>query len=312
MGKESQRSFNKSIGTMPKIVAVVPTWNGERTISNCLQSLNNQTVAVSTIIVIDNNSTDATRHVVKTSFPKVTLITLPENLGVVGGRNAGIASAGDKYDYILFFDHDMEAGRDMVKSLLDTAITLKADIVTPKIVYKSDPTVIWSAGTDVNLITGQVLFRNGLDSYQFNCDQAVQIAPAAMLVSRQVISEVKKFDPIFVSSWEDADFCFRAKKMGFTIYYSAKATALHDLSRNPVEEVYRLFDRYAFYIGQNRILFMRRFGKNFFLFLAVFLPLFLLYYLFLAFRYQRIGKYLNLLRGTLSGILLATSPTFPK
>lgn len=293
----------------PKISVIVPTWNGSKTIAACIKSLFNQSSRPAEIIVVDNASTDSTARIVS-RFKQVKLVKLAINTGVVGGRNAGIRTASPGSDYLFFFDHDMVADRNMIKHLLDTSRKQNAGITTPKIYYLHDKNHIWAAGTGINVFTGQVLFRNGQDIGQFDKNEPVQVAPAAILVRREVIGKIGGFDPLFVSSWEDADFCFRAKKAGFSTYYSPQAIAFHDIEFDPRADARRLLGRYGFYIGQNRILFMKRFGKNFRLFLLVFMPVYLIYYLYLALRYRQITKYANYLSGTWSGFKLAHSIAF--
>ncbi len=61
----------KAVG--PAIDVIVPAYNEERSIGQCLDSLTHQTFeGAYRIIVIDNNSTDHTREIVK-SFPQVIL-----------------------------------------------------------------------------------------------------------------------------------------------------------------------------------------------------------------------------------------------
>jgi glycosyltransferase involved in cell wall biosynthesis len=47
-------------GTIPHISIVVPVYNEEDTISDCLDAIFRQTVAADEVVVVDNNSTDGT------------------------------------------------------------------------------------------------------------------------------------------------------------------------------------------------------------------------------------------------------------
>ena len=285
-----------------KISVVIPTWNGSKTIAACISSLQKQTHPPTEIIVVANGSSDGTPDIVSRGFPKVKLIRLPKNTGVSGGRNTGIQAAEKKSEYIFIFDHDMTADTEMLEKLLETARKNSADIVTPKIYYKKSNNHIWSAGTGINLWTGQVLFRNGIDRGQYNRDEKVQVTPAAMLISQQVVNTIGNFDERIFASWEDTELCFRASKAGFKIYYSSQAVAYHDLSLDSRDEAMRLLNRYPFQIGRNRIVFMRRFGKSWPVFLA-FLPVYIFYYGWLALRYKQFRGYWIFLEGTASGLI---------
>lgn len=284
------------------VSAIVPTWNGSKTISACIASLQKQALRFNEIIVVDNGSTDGTENIISRQFPKVRLMRLAKNTGVSGGRNTGIDIASKRSGYIFIFDHDMVADDQMLAEMVKTANRRSADIVTPKIYYQKPKNFIWSAGTDVNLWTGQVLFRNGLDVGQFESEEAVQVAPAAMLLSRRLLNKIGVFDEQIFASWEDTDLCFRAAKTGFKIYYSPRAIAYHAISINPRDEAKRLLTRYPFQIGQNRIIFMKRFGRSWIIFLF-FLPVYIVYYGLLALKYWQFSGYWLFIKGTVSGLV---------
>lgn len=65
-----------------------------------------QTDVAYEVLVIDQNSSDASCTMVKSNFPEVTLFELKENLGVAGGRNFGAKVA--KGEYLVFIDDDAE------------------------------------------------------------------------------------------------------------------------------------------------------------------------------------------------------------
>jgi GT2 family glycosyltransferase len=284
-----------------KISVVIPTYNSWKTLKLCIDSIKNQTLKPGEILVVDNNSSDETATKVKKYFPEVKLIIMKSNTGVTGGRNAGIKLANKNSDYLFFFDHDMYAHPHMLEELAAVAESGEnIGIVTPKIYYYKDKKRIWAAGTGINLWTGQVLFRGGKDIGQFEKVEEVQIAPAAMLIKKSVIKKIKEFDMRYFATYEDTDFCFRAKKIGFTVYYSPKAIAYHDLPIDFRQESVRLLSR-SYWVGRNRVIFMKDFGKNFLVFL-VFLPIYFLYYLKLALKFNNLNAWKEFIKGTVAGL----------
>lgn len=288
--------------SMNQISVIIPTYNSWNTLKSCIISIQNQTLKPKEIIAIDNASNDGTSSMVKKYFPKVKLITLNKNTGVTGGRNTGIKNSSRLSDYLFFFDHDMVADKNMLKHLIEVAETdSSTGIVTPKIYYWGNKKRIWSAGTGINLWTGKIIFRGGEDIGQFDNAEEVQVAPAAIFVKKEVIKRLKKFDDIYFATYEDTDFCFRAKRAGFKTYYSPKALAFHKLPTDFKEESIRLLSR-SYWIGRNRVIFMKRYSSNFFVFL-LFLPIYLLYYLIVSIRCKRIFSWFRFLQGTVNGIL---------
>lgn len=287
-----------------KVSVVIPTYNSWLTLKECIESIQNQTLIPSEIIVVDNASTDGTSAKVKSTFPKVKLISLNTNTGVTGGRNKGVEESLMTLDYILFFDHDMTANKKMLEELIKVSeISPSIGIVTPKIYYSDNKKRIWSAGTGINLWTGQVLFRGGKDKGQYENAEEVQVAPAVLLVKKIVINKLKAFDDRYFATYEDTDFCFRARNVGFKTFYAPLAYAFHKIPSDSQRESLRLLSR-TYWIGRNRVLFMKDFGNNFFVFL-LFLPIFLAYYLKLAIFYNRFFTWVQLLQGTIVGLVLS-------
>lgn len=94
----------------PTISIIVPVYNGERFISDCLQSLFNQTHTPHEIIIVDDGSTDATPHLIP---PPAQRIATPGRTGAGAARNLGAQHATG--DYLLFTDADVVAPPDWVE-----------------------------------------------------------------------------------------------------------------------------------------------------------------------------------------------------
>jgi cellulose synthase/poly-beta-1,6-N-acetylglucosamine synthase-like glycosyltransferase len=79
----------------PRISVVVPVYNVERYVRQCLASICAQTLADWECIVVDDGSTDATAERVRqVADPRISLIVQP-NRGVSSARNAGLFLDGD-------------------------------------------------------------------------------------------------------------------------------------------------------------------------------------------------------------------------
>ena len=84
-----------------KISVVIPTYNRAKFLTNCIQSVLNQTINVDEIIVIDDGSTDNTKEVLS---PFHVAYFYQNNKGVSSARNLGISKA--KNEWIAFLDSD--------------------------------------------------------------------------------------------------------------------------------------------------------------------------------------------------------------
>src|SRR5688572_18255306 len=75
----------------PSVSIVIPAFNEESHLRECLESIARQTVQPFEVIVVDNNSTDATA-IIAGSFPFATLIT-EKRQGVMYARDCGFDAA---------------------------------------------------------------------------------------------------------------------------------------------------------------------------------------------------------------------------
>lgn len=93
----------------PSIAVVIPVRNRPDVVRRAIRSVQAQTVAVGSIIVVDDASTDHTPAVIAALAQednRIWLIALDERGGGAGARNRGIAAAGE--DWIAFLDSDDE------------------------------------------------------------------------------------------------------------------------------------------------------------------------------------------------------------
>ena len=290
-----------------KISIIIPTYNRKNDLMQCLASVKNLLYYELEIVVVDNASTDGTYENVKKVFPQVKIIRNNKNLGVSGGRNTGLKYINKNTKFILFLDHDIIVEKDLVNELLKVMNKdEKMGIATPKIYYYEDKSVIWAVGTSINLITGKITMNgeNQRDEGQFNQIRDVQVAPAVIMVKREVIQKIGGFDEDYFATYEDTDFCFRAKKVGYRIIYVPRARAFHKVPLNWWESKKRLVSR-NYYIARNRIIFMKKYSHYFFLFFF-FLPVYFFYYSYLSLLLKQKERIKDFLKGTISGLKFIT------
>lgn len=116
------------------ISVVIPAYNEEEHISECLKSLMAQEVKPEEIIVVDNNSTDKTAAVVK-QYP-VQLVTEKEQ-GITPSRNKGFNTA--QYDIIARCDADTMVPSDWIKKIKDHFSDPKLDALAGTVIYYDLP-----------------------------------------------------------------------------------------------------------------------------------------------------------------------------
>ena len=108
---------------MPKVSVIVPVYNSEQELRDCLDSLVEQTEKDIEIIVIDDGSIDNSPEIeaeYQKKYPNVKVYRNERNLGQSETRNRGIELA--EGDYIAFLDSDDYVNPGMYEELYQTAV----------------------------------------------------------------------------------------------------------------------------------------------------------------------------------------------
>ena len=113
----------------PKISVVIPVYNVEKYLSQCLDTIIAQTLKEIEIICVDDGSTDASAQILEDYAGKDSRITLlkQKNLRAGVARNAGLTIA--QGEYVSFLDSDDFFEKNMLEKLYEKAKVENADIV---------------------------------------------------------------------------------------------------------------------------------------------------------------------------------------
>ena len=104
---------------LPMVSIVVCSYNGARTLRDCMVSLQNLHYPNYEVIFVDDGSKDNTQEIM-TDFPGVRNI-VQVNKGLSAARNVGIAAA--KGEVVAFTDSDCMADRDWLYFLVHTLLS---------------------------------------------------------------------------------------------------------------------------------------------------------------------------------------------
>ncbi len=110
------------------LMIVVPMYNSESTIKNCIYSILNQKTKYSFIVkVVNDGSTDSGADIIKKINDERIILINQKNQGRSAARNKGIEKILGKY--VMFVDSDDTLSEDCVEILLDEAEKNNYDIV---------------------------------------------------------------------------------------------------------------------------------------------------------------------------------------
>lgn len=114
---------------MPKVSVIIPVYNVERYLGECLDSILGQTLKDIEVVCVDDGSTDGSAKILDdyaAKDPRARVIH-QANAGAGPARNAGLAAATG--DYVAFFDPDDWCAREMFERLYSEAARTRSDIV---------------------------------------------------------------------------------------------------------------------------------------------------------------------------------------
>lgn len=113
----------------PKVSIVVPIYNVEKYLKNCVDSLLNQTLEDIEIILVDDGSPDKSGEIADEYMrnEKRIKVVHQSNAGLGPARNSGMAVATG--EYIGFIDSDDWTQPEMFERLYEAAVLENADIV---------------------------------------------------------------------------------------------------------------------------------------------------------------------------------------
>lgn len=207
-----------------RVSVVIPVWNGEGVIEDCLTALflHSQSFLCE-VICVDNASSDGSALKIGQRFPQVKLLQQSSNLGFAGGVNVGISAAIGELIILLNQDCIVQAQwlaqitsamREHPQFAVAGCTILNADgsvnhsgafLEKPRLFSIHQHEILSSQPYEVNYVTG-----------------------AVFVMRRSTVEQIGLFDDGFYPAYyEETDYCYRVRKAGHQIGFVPLATVQH-------------------------------------------------------------------------------------
>jgi len=245
------------LGDSPAIGVVIVNWKRPADTLACLESIANAKPGPDRIVVVDNASGDdsvarirgwATENRVSFALltepdlaalvcsgrvpgvSQLTVIVSGTNKGFSGGNNLGLRylEHDRSISHFLLLNNDAIVRQDFFGELqrgLASAPT--AGVLTGTIYNFPATETVWYAG-------GHVVPHRGLIVHDYdvpddgNLRATGFISGCVMLISRAVFAAIGPLpECYFPGYFEDAEYCFRAERAGFSLLYAPRVVAFH-------------------------------------------------------------------------------------
>ncbi len=269
---------------LPKVSVIVPVYNVENYLEECLDSLVNQTLIDFEIICIDDGSTDRSLEILRqyeSQYPNFRIFTQNNN-GPSRARNVGLDNALGEYIY--FMDSDDILSKFALKNLYTIAKAKSLDLIIFKLMNFNDETGE-KFSTDYydmkflkETVGDSVFSHRDLDSnYIFK----IAVSPPAKFYRREILDDLRfpegylfEDNPFFVESF------FRCERVYFHdkyLYYRRIRNNSITTSTNrtymdyiPISEMMiDIAKRYGVYEDYREGLYAKTIGNIFFRFTEV-------------------------------------------
>lgn len=226
---------------MNKLVSIIVlTYNAEKYIKDCLQSIFAQTYKNIEILIIDNvskdNSVQIVKNIAQDAEIPIQIIENKRNTGYAGGNNLGIEKSRGEYVFIV--------NPDIVLDENYIEIIVKEFEKNPKIGSVQGKIYQINNGNKTKIIDGVgfEFFKSGrvIDKGQGEKDEGQYNQPcevfgvngASAAYRRETLNDVKLkeeyFDEDFFCYAEDFDLAWRANWKGWKCIFSPNAILWHD------------------------------------------------------------------------------------
>jgi glycosyltransferase involved in cell wall biosynthesis len=231
-----------------EVSIIVPCYNDEQYIEDCLSSILSQTYGSFELFVINDGSTDKSLDLIKAvKDNRIVLMSYPNNKGVAYARNLALSKA--RGDYLFFTDSDCIVDKEWIRNGLEAIKGSDWLGLEGKTLYVSEdyePTISDKLPGDV---------RN--NQQYMTCN---------MVYKREAFDKAGGFDTKFIYH-SDREFALRVLKFG-NIAHSKTMKVIHQEKKWAIK-TYLLSARRI----EDRIMLIKYHGDQFALQLRVLMPL---------------------------------------
>lgn len=213
---------------------IILSYNTKKLLHNCLSSIYSslEDARISfEVIVFDNASTDKSSQMVKENFPTVKLIASESNLGYGKANNRAVKVSRGRY--LLFLNSDIVVLENAIGELYNFVVRSPGVDIAGGKLLNIDKSSQPSCGPFYSL---QVVFgllflhgdRWGLTRYSPNKVKTVDwVSGACLCIKRTVFEKIGGFDEKIFMYMDEIDFLYRAKKIGYQVFFFPAAHFIH-------------------------------------------------------------------------------------
>jgi GT2 family glycosyltransferase/glycosyltransferase involved in cell wall biosynthesis len=230
----TERPMRLGVTARASIAAVVLNYNTPDDTLLAVHSLRASRRPIDHVYVVDNGPDEACANVLEPWRDSIRFIRSPGNVGFSAGCNIGIRAALDEgANLVLLVNSDAVVAPDTLERLEHSlAVEPGAGIAAPLIVARAEPGTVGSAGIRYSATSGRMRHEGFGGRTEDFCEGPARptdvVSGCVMLIRREVFDAAGAFDERYFYSFEDIEFCLRARRAGFSSLLIPSALAYHE------------------------------------------------------------------------------------
>lgn len=261
------------------ISVIIVTYNAERYINNCLDSLLEQNWDDFRVVIVDNNSQDDTFDILKKyqKYQKIKILQNTKNLGFAKANNIGIKFSLEELgaDHCLLLNQDTVVENNLLERYIYWYESIGPAAFSPKVLIKKNRKVWWVGSkvfslkdlfTNYRLAAACQLNKEKPDTFVFETPvESGPIPGCSLFLPGEVIQSVGYLDERFFMYMEDLDYFFRLTAKGYKSYLVPGTVVLHDvnLENDALQEdknIWKTLNRYRMYFSSTLLVLIKHFS----------------------------------------------------
>jgi GT2 family glycosyltransferase len=215
----------------PSVAVIMVNWNGWRDTLNAYESLTKASYVNWKLIVVDNDSTDSSSEHISRARTDIILIQSDRNTGFAGGCNMAIARANALgFEYVFLLNNDARVFPNTIMDLVQATKALDDKSILGSVVrYEASGELQFFGSAKSEVWGAPHWFPPSEEAFAASPPviESDFIFGAALFAPTSVVQRVGEFDERYFLNFEETDWCYRARRLGFQCFVVKDALTYH-------------------------------------------------------------------------------------
>ena len=217
-------------GFNPRISIIFPSFNGERFLNRNLDSIKNLiNLDEIELIIIDNNSSDSSRRIIKSYKNDLNIKLIEKNLNLGFAKASNMGALNAKGEFIFITNQDVIFPKQFFQKLIKIYDKYKKNreiIISPALVFEGGGIHYFGAKNHFLGFSYTPEIRQKLPQKKI-IKKTQRFSGGTLFIKKKLFLEVGGFDNRLFMYCEDTDLSLRLLRLGLRIYTTNDPFLIH-------------------------------------------------------------------------------------